>query len=72
MSIELPEDWRVVEDFPQYEINKDGDVRKSKNRKLLNTSDGHRQRIRVRSDGFKLSVPVRYIRNEAFPELTPW
>lgn len=65
-------EWRVVEDFPGYEINRDGILRKRKSRRVIKTQNGGADRFRYVEEGVRRSIPTKKLRNRAFPELGAW
>lgn len=66
-------EWRVIEEFPKYEINQDGEIRNARTEKLKSTHDSPRNhRFRFMEQGERIDIPVRNLRNRTFPELDPW
>lgn len=65
-------EWRVIEDEPDFEINHFGVVRHTRTKRVRRTNDRPRgDRLRLMHNGEKVSYPIRYLRNKAFPELDP-
>lgn len=62
-------EWRTVKDHPDYEITRDGVMRKAKSGKVLADAVGN---FRYRVDGVRKSVAIKKLRNKAFPELGAW
>lgn len=71
-------EWRVVEEFPEYEISAEGFVRNRETKVLRSTRNGRNVPDRFRANnpdpnGSRyISVNVRKVRNKAFPDLEPW
>lgn len=70
--VTLITEWREVEEFPEFEINRDGMVQDVKSKRIRNTQDGRNSRLRVMRNGRRTGVTIRELRNQAFPELPPW
>jgi hypothetical protein len=66
------EEWRIVKDHPDYEITRDGVMRKYSSKKvILNTAFGVTTFMYTRG-GYRKSVSTLILRNTAFPELEAW
>lgn len=72
-------EWRVVPEFPMYEVTSDGDLRNRDNKKLLNESENKRTgaysysiRKRLKDGSYKsTSRSYQSLVWDAFPELKP-
>jgi len=71
-------EWRVIDEYPEFEISADGTIRNRETKVLRGTGAGRGvpDRFRVTNpekygSRYKM-VNVRMVRNKAFPELEPW
>lgn len=61
-------EWRVLDVCLTHEINRDGVIRKVKNKRVL----AERPEFRWFDGGSRKSMSVRKLRNTAWPELEAW
>lgn len=67
------EEWRIVKDHPDYEITKDGVMRKYSSKKILaRTTFGPTLFRYTTPGGYHKFVNTKVLRNTAFPELETW
>lgn len=66
------EEWRVIPDFPAYELNQYGNVRRVKNHKIVRTITGYKRVaydvVRLSNQGFATRRGVRNLLRTIFPE----
>ena len=66
------EEWRVVKDHPEYEITKDGVMRKYSNKKVIPGTTFGPFEFRYNSGGYHKFVSTVVLRNKAWLELEAW
>jgi hypothetical protein len=66
------DEWRVVKDHPDYEITRDGVMRKYSNKKLIPGTTFGPFLFRYTSGGYHKFVLTTKLRNTAWPELEAW
>lgn len=64
-------EWREIEDFPRYEINSVGIIRKTATKVQVSTQVGHIETVKLVKDGKRYLRSVGKLVRSAFPELYP-
>lgn len=64
-------EWRVIEEFPEYEVNNRAEVRNIKSGHILRLIFDPKDKqsglkVGVRKDGQRYHMPARQLRDEAF------
>lgn len=64
------EQWRIIDEFPQYEVSNKGKVRNAKTKRILRTNrdEKGRERLILYKDGKQHSRKIRRLVAEAFCE----
>lgn len=66
------EEWRVIKDHPDYEITKDGVIRKYSTKKVIKSTSYGITQFRYTVGRYHKFVSTAKLRNVAFPELEAW
>jgi hypothetical protein len=64
-------EWCVVEEFPEYEINSVGIVRKRRNQVLVYVHVDNYETVLLAKDGKRYHRSVNALVRKAFPDLVP-
>jgi len=66
------EEWRIIKDHPDYEITRDGVIRKYVNKKVIVSTGFGPVDFWYKSGRYRKSVRTEVLRNIAWPELEAW
>lgn len=65
------EDWKIVPDFPAYQVTRDGEVRNARTKKTVTTEALAKYRwaktVRLRQDGINYRTQVQKLIDQAWP-----